>query len=157
MPVFLPWPAEAYQPYYEIRQHQKDIEDMIRLCLEEGKRHIEVPEALYPLIKTRALEISKQANKIIELRPNKVGGPPKWHKIAEQVEELASDIVLIVSDDLRPALKRNDMVLIFDALKGIKLQNDDILAALKSIPRPKPDDSEALKQAAEIVNREFER
>jgi hypothetical protein len=154
MPVYSAWPADSYQLYHEIKANQAAIYEMSTLCLEEGRRFKEVIEVLTPIIRTRAGEIVIYAGQIIEMKASgQAGRYPKWFKICEQVEELAGNIGLIVSEEITPALRVNNMTIVWAMLEEIKRQAAQIEKTLKQIPRPmKPAGLESWEEAADIVN-----
>lgn len=159
MPVYSAWPDAAYYPYHEIKSRQAAICEMASLCLTEGRRFKEVIEALVPIIRDQADEIRAYTDQITEMLPaSRLGRFPKWYRIAGQVEKTALNIRQLVIEDVAPALKVNQMIVVRAGLEEIGRQAQKIERTLRQIPEPmKPTDLEVWEDTIEEAVRKLDR
>lgn len=152
MPVYKPWPQDAYPLYRQIETSQDTILDFASFCLEpDNRRFKEIPVALTPIILKEAINIRRCSNLILEMFiPKKGIKYPKWYKITEQVEELAANIEMLVKKEIEPMLRVNQMIVVWARLREVEDEALKIKKSLKQMPRPfKPSGLEVWKEAIE--------
>lgn len=155
MPKRQAWPAEAGGAYQEVVAQYEKLDALITVSIEEGcnDRNKFVLDALLPFIIERAEELKKHCRDICSLLDESQRGMrPKWYTISQGIREGALDI-LDLATEIKPALRRNELIYLQGVYKCLRIEMNRIKALLDSHPyRP---DLTVWEEAADIVNREM--
>ena len=152
-----PWPVEAGIAYQNMVAQYEKLDALITVSIEEGcnERNKFLLDALLPFIIERAKELSRHCRDICSLLDESQRGMrPKWHSVSQGIQERTLDI-LELTTEIKPALRRNELIYLKSVYKCLKVEINRIKALLES--HPYRTGLEVWEEAADIVNAKLKR
>lgn len=155
---YQPWPEEAKEPYQELERLLEVLMADITVSIERGlkQRNKFVVAELAPFVSESVSGIGAACQHICGLLPdNRRGRFPRWFTSTLEIQAIIIDIQANLLEVIEPALSRNELIYLRGVYDCLKTEAGKIKSLLAE--NPYRTDSDALAEAARIVNREWER
>lgn len=131
-----PWPGEAGIAYQMVVAQYEKLDALITVSIEEGcnDHNKFLLDALLPFIIERAKELRGHAQDICSLLDESQRGMrPKWYSVSQGIYDRALDI-LELAKEIKPALRRNELIYLQSVYKCLKVEINRVKALLDSHP-----------------------